>query len=178
MNTTTALKYLVNIFISKKIYISLGLSSLITMSLDKLIEYFDMTKNLVEYKVLISLFILTNIFVFIDFILGISAAKSRKELITSKKWGQTISKILGLILYMSFGFILLYITKFNNTVFCIVNTGIILTIFKEYISIGENIEIIFLKKPYIFTLVDKVFEIIEDKFLNFLKNKTDGQNNK
>lgn len=178
MDTINAFKYIFNILLSKKICISLGLSSLITILLDRLIAYFDMTKNLVEYKILVSLFILTNIFVFIDFILGIFASKSRKEVISSKKWGQTVSKILGIVLYMSFGLTLLYITKFDNNIFVIINTGIILTIFKEYISIGENIEAVFEKKPYIFYLVDKIFELVEDKFFNFFKKVNNGRGNK
>ena len=41
--------------------------------------------------------------------------------------------------------------------------------FREYISIGEGIETINGEKPYLFILSEKIFEILQFKFLNKLK---------
>lgn len=43
--------------------------------------------------------------------------------------------------------------------------------FREYISIGEGIEILFGKKPYLFILGEKIFDIFQFKFLSRLKGK-------
>ncbi len=36
---------------------------------------------------------------------------------------------------------------------------------REFVSIGENIETIYGKKPYIFTLIDKLFTSMEKVFI-------------
>lgn len=39
---------------------------------------------------------------------------------------------------------------------------------REYVSIGESLEILFGKKPYLFTLADKIFEALQLKFFKKL----------
>lgn len=51
------------------------------------------------------------------------------------------------------------------------NIPIILLALREYISIGENIERQYGKKPYMFTLADKIFETLEFKFLKNFKSR-------
>lgn len=46
---------------------------------------------------------------------------------------------------------------------------IILFGFREFISIGENIHSIYGKKPYLFTLGEKIFEVLQFNFLTRLK---------
>lgn len=41
---------------------------------------------------------------------------------------------------------------------------------REFVSIGENIEVIYKKKPYIFVLIDKVFVSMEKTFINKVSN--------
>jgi hypothetical protein len=51
---------------------------------------------------------------------------------------------------------------------------------REFVSIGENIESIYGKKPYIFTLIDKVFTGLEKTFLGKVNSIPEevGENNK
>ena len=51
-----------------------------------------------------------------------------------------------------------FVTFIRNFVF-------IILVLREYISIGENIEKRFGSKPYIFTLAEKLFDIIEKKLI-------------
>lgn len=46
---------------------------------------------------------------------------------------------------------------------------IILFGIREFISIGENIHVIYGKKPYLFTLGEKIFEILQFNFLTKMK---------
>ena len=45
---------------------------------------------------------------------------------------------------------------------------VLLLTFREYISIGEDIEILTGRKYYLFTLAERIFEIFEFKFLKKL----------
>lgn len=47
---------------------------------------------------------------------------------------------------------------------------IILFGFREFVSIGENIHVIYGKKPYLFTLGEKIFEVLQFNFLTKLKS--------
>ena len=49
---------------------------------------------------------------------------------------------------------------------------LVLISLREYVSIGENIERRYDKKPYMFNLAEKIFEILEFKFIK--KIKSDG----
>ena len=46
---------------------------------------------------------------------------------------------------------------------------LILLSLREYVSIGENLERKYNKKPYLFSLADKIFKLLESDFLNKLK---------
>jgi hypothetical protein len=46
----------------------------------------------------------------------------------------------------------------------------IILVFREYISIGENIQKRFGKKPYIFNLAEKIADIIERTLLKKIEN--------
>ena len=41
--------------------------------------------------------------------------------------------------------------------------------FREFISIGEDIEILYGKRPYLFVLAEKIFDTLQFKFLEKLK---------
>lgn len=55
---------------------------------------------------------------------------------------------------------------FNTTYAIITTVPLILVTLREYISIGENIERKYGKKPYIFILVEKIFDALQLKFIN------------
>jgi hypothetical protein len=120
---------------------------------------------LIIISVLLAISIL---FILVDLFLGIRAAKKNKEVITSAGWEKTIGKFLGVGLYLVIAIVVL-IYSVNIVALTFIYTPLFLTILKEFTSIGENLEKITGSKPYLFTVIDKVFEILELKFFNKLK---------
>jgi len=123
-----------------------------------------------EYIFFIVVFI-TGIFVFIDFVTGIIASRYEGESIQSLKWGRTIGKLLGLILYAVIGIVFLLLLPDNFLVKVVVFGIVLLTLINEYISIGENLERRLGKKFYIFTLLDKVFDLLENRFFKLIEKR-------
>lgn len=120
-------------------------------------------------------FIFLLVFLMIaDFWTGIIAARFKGEDITSRGVSYTFYKAFS---YVFFFWMLAEVNKmldgkagwvyeqglFTNAI--IRNVIFIILSFREFISVGENIEKRFGRKPYIFTLATKVVDIIEDKFI-------------
>jgi hypothetical protein len=63
-----------------------------------------------------------------------------------------------------------FVTFIRNFVF-------IILVLREYISIGENIEKRFGSKPYIFSLAEKLFDIIERKVIKKIEDSSVCDNN-
>lgn len=110
----------------------------------------------------------SSLFVIVDMVYGILASRKEGNVIRSDKWGVTISKYVGITLFAVLSIILAVI--FNNfVVMAFIYTPFFLILLREFISIGENIERLNRRKPYIFNLVDRIFTIIEKKFFNSIE---------
>ena len=133
----------------------------------------------------ITFLLLMTVLIIGDFWTGIWAAKHAKEQIVSSKLSFTFYKAFS---YVIFFWILVDIDKmlignegwvfeqgtFTNAI--IRNFIFIILILREFISIGENIERRFGRKPYIFVLANKITEIVETQFIKRFTNR--NENNK
>ena len=122
-----------------------------------------------------------------DFISGIWAAKVNKVEIESKLLAKTFYKCLMIFLFFwilyeidveltqkagSSGKVTNFIVTHAAGFLSYVRTFVfILITLREWLSIGENSYKMFNKKFYIFSLVEKLFEIIERKFLKKVEEK-------
>lgn len=119
------------------------------------------------------------VLILFDLITGIVASRHVGEQIQSTKLVYTFYKVL---MYLLFFWVLeevqriiplddsfLYQQALHVLSFTRGFIFIILTL-REYISVGENIEKRFNKKPYIFTLTEKLAEIIEAKIIRKIED--------
>lgn len=109
-----------------------------------------------------------------DFFTGVMAAKTRGEKRTSKGFSYTIYKFFSSVFFFwmleevnrllhgQTGWVydngLLVNAFIRNFIF-------IILVFREFISIGENIQTTFGRKPYIFILAGKIIDVVEDRFI-------------
>jgi hypothetical protein len=125
--------------------------------------------------------------IIIDLFTGIIASRHvNNEPIKSAKLALTFYKAL---MYALFFWILWEIKKIvsvqdnwmyiqgEHFVTFIRNFVFIILVLREYISIGENIEKRFGSKPYIFTLAEKLFDIIERKIIKKIEDSDFCDNN-
>jgi len=177
MNLSIVINYISKMLICKKSYILISFlfSFLITTGINKIYNifynYIELENGIISFIILFALNILAQIFIIFDFITGIIASKKRGDKIKSSKWGITVGKFFGLFLYFFLSFIILLLLSNNNFVLIMIFSPIILTILKEYISVGENFESMYGKKAYMFTIIDKIFDILENKLFKMIKNK-------
>lgn len=173
MKLTLITKYFLTIFLSKKSYVvgSLLFSFSLVTVLDRFLKYVGEHENNVSIVTLSVLIALTGIFIVADFITGIIASRYEGGRIQSTKWGITIGKLFGVLLYYLMAFVIVSLISDNYFTLTILFGPILLTILKEYISIGENFERVFRKKAYMFTIIDRIFDILEKKFFKTLEDK-------
>lgn len=176
MNIFLAFHYLASVIShSKKSYIlfsiisSLSISCVLDIIYDKIVD----NKTAGALVAMLTVIVIINVFIGIDFVTGIMASRKEKQILNSNKVGATIAKCFGIILYLVVGAVVIIIVPDNYLVETIVFTPIILTMLKEYISIGENLERIYGKKSYMFRIVDKVFDLLEGRFFKNLEDKAD-----
>lgn len=180
MNFMTMSHFYLKLLFSKKSYI-LG-STLLSMSLSGflqlLISQIDTEKITIPIFALLFLTVLTGIFILCDLILGIIASRHEGNRIQSSKFDITIGKFFGLFLYfvLSLFVIIIFSAKYLALVFTF--GPLILTILKEYISIGENLERKLGKKIYMFLIIEKVFDILELKFFKTIDSQEICETNK
>ena len=114
-----------------------------------------------------------------DFFTGVMAAKSRGEKRTSKGISYTFYKFFSvLVFFWMLGEVNRLLEDHGGWLYengMIVNAFVrnfifIILVFREFISIGENVEDTFGKKPYIFVLAGKVVDVVEDKFISKIAN--------
>lgn len=139
--------------------------------LDRLSEHIAEKDSLISLVIFLILVVVTGIFIISDFITGIVASRHDGEPIQSSKWGVTIGKFFGLTLYTVLAALVLLLISNGYLAMTLVFGPVILTILKEYISIGENFEKRFGKKAYMFTVLDRAFDIIEMKFFSVLEKR-------
>lgn len=138
------------------------------------------------------LLILTSILFVCDFFSGVVAsryeaknAKTEEELelkkFKSSRITFTFLKFLMLFLWIwleeSVSERIKDVEYLSNAYELIRTIPIILIALREYVSIGENIQRRYKSKPYMFTLADKIFEILELKFLEKLGGKKEENKN-
>lgn len=101
--------------------------------------------------------------------------KYEKHKFTSIKISHTIFKFIALYLWLLLSFSATQHTQdipfFGAFVDILSIVPILLFGFREYISIGEAMEILHGHKPYIFELGEKIFDALQFKFLKRLKNE-------
>lgn len=184
MNLSLALKYIMSLTVSKKSYLLISFLSsfLLTLGTDKidilnkLYEHIEVKEGVIPLIVYGSLIALTGLFIIADFITGIIASRHEGGRIQSSKWGVTIGKVVGLFLYSCLASVVILLLSNSYIVLTMVFGPVILTLLKEYISIGENFERRFGKKAYMFTIVDKMFDILEMRFFKTLQEKEFDKN--
>lgn len=173
MKLCELMKFMTGLCLSKKPYLLVSAISSVSFGaiMEKIISKLAFEDSIMPLFILAIVALLSVIFIISDFITGIIASRSKGEKIQSGKWGVTTGKFFGLVLYLCLASLLLAVIPGSYIVFTIVFFPLILTILKEFISVGENIEKMYNKKPYIFTAIDRLFDILEMKFFKSLENK-------
>lgn len=173
MKLCELMNFMTGLFLSKKTYLLVSVISSFSFGaiLDKLLPKLAFDESILPLFILTIVAFLSVLFMFADFVTGIIASRNKGEKIESGKWGVTIGKFFGLILYLCLAALLLAVMPSNYIILSIVFIPLILTILKEFISVGENIEKLYNKKPYLFTVIDRIFDILEMKFFKSLSNK-------
>lgn len=123
--------------------------------------------------------ILLGTMIVVDFFTGLIASRYEGHVYESQKVAFTFYKIFS---YFFFFWIVWEVNKaIPEESTLVYNQGRIFLSFirtfvfiilclREYISIGENIQRRFGKKPYIFTLVEKLTELVENKFIKKIED--------
>ena len=115
---------------------------------------------------------ISYIFIMVDLITGVIAQLHLGRKLASIKWGVTVNKFLALAMYSMFAMMIVLFVANDSWLNWVLFAPIIFAILREYLSIGENMATRFNgKKPYIFTLLDKVFGILEKGFIQAIERK-------
>lgn len=115
---------------------------------------------------------ISYIFIMVDLVTGVIAQLHLGRKLASIKWGVTVNKFLALAMYSMFAMMIVLFVANDSWLNWVLFAPIIFAILREYISIGENMATRFNgKKPYIFTLLDKVFGILEKGFIQAIERK-------
>ena len=173
MRISLIYQFFTTLLFSKKSYIvtSLLASMSLTGVLDILSKHANQENTILMVTIFLIFVVLTGLFVMFDLITGIVAARYKGDAISSQKWGVTIGKFVGLTLYSVVAVAILLLIPDNYIVLVLVFGPLILTLLKEYISIGENFEKRFGKKSYMFSVLDRMFDIMELKFFQKMENR-------
>lgn len=178
MNIMDGILYFKGLFTLKLSAIKLGviIAGIMSMLLEHIVSNYD-KEDTPAIMFLAGIVFLSTMFIIADLIVGIIAARHKGEKIVSDKWGTTIGKFLGVMMYSVLAVLLLVSMDNSFVLYTVLYTPLVLSALKEYISIGNNLEKRFDgKKPYIFSLVDKIFELLEFKFFNTLERKLNDNN--
>lgn len=100
-----------------------------------------------------------------DFVTGVAASRSEGENVKSSKITYTIAKFLALGAWICISYQIQCSLGESQWVQFLVSAiatfPLVLMTLREFISIGENIERRHGNKPYIFRLVEKIFDAVE-----------------
>jgi hypothetical protein len=119
--------------------------------------------------ILVSILLMTVEF----FFSGIISKKNKQKL--SSNIGYFAGKLFSLMIYYTLAIILIFMLYNNMIALTIIFGPIILTILKEFTTIGENMQILYGKKSYIFSIIDKLFSILEFKYFKTVEGKETSQ---
>lgn len=120
------------------------------------------------------LIIQTAFLIVMDFLTGIMASQKKENYrgIESGKITYTILKFVMFFVWLWMAYQIKHQTEgiswFEPILSAVTLFPIFLINLREFVSIGENIETTFGNKPYIFRLIDKIFEALEKFFINKL----------
>lgn len=125
--------------------------------------------------------------IMLDNFTGIIASRHEGKRIKSGKLFYTFLKFLTAFLFFwlldeiqsklhvkvlfSDGYLQTFYKGVKESLEIVTYTIFILLSLREWISIGENIERRFGKKFYLFQIVEKIFDIVESRFIKWLENK-------
>lgn len=119
----------------------------------------------------IILIILTCSLITLDFWYGNKASTKKPDYkgVESSKITYTILKFGMFFVWLFLAFSIKHEMKdiewFKYILSAITTFPVFLVNLREFVSIGENIEVIYKKKPYIFVLIDKLFISMEKSFI-------------
>jgi hypothetical protein len=136
----------------------------------------------------VSLITVISTFIILDQLLGTAASlkiaeqakkDNDKQLYEDKKFKSTkvsftIFKFMSLFLWLLLAFTANEYVKDSITLPIIEGLTMIPLLlfgFREYISIGESIEVLYGNKPYLFTLGEKIFQLLQFNFLRKIKDE-------
>jgi hypothetical protein len=173
--------YLSTSFYEKAIIYKHGALASISLLFGMGISWLDFNKN--YFGISLSFIFLYCILVFLDSLTGIIASKYKGGKVESGKLLFTFYKLLFTFLFfwildnvksridakISFSGDSWFYSSAEDFIQIITYSVFTLLSLREWLSIGENIESRFGKKFYLFTLIEKVFDIIESKFLTWLE---------
>ena len=136
-----------------------------------LTSFIQWTLDTTFLGVTIFLVLITFFLILVDFVVGVNAAgKVPGDQKVQHKIAYTMLKCVMFFLWLFIAFSVKHEYKsipwFDYVISAITTFPVFLVNLREFISIGDNIEIIFKKKPYIFTLVDKAFDSLERLFIS------------
>lgn len=135
--------------------------------------------NIIYITVMSTLLFLAVIVSLWDLFTGIKVSKKNGEKIISNKFSKTVIKFQTILGIFALGLFTIILTNSNIISVTIVYSVIFLVIIREYISIGENYEKKNGYKPYFFTLIEKIFQILEIRLLDYFNsNLFKGKKNK
>lgn len=101
----------------------------------------------------------------VDFFTGVVASRHEGEKLKSSKISYTFLKFLVLFIWLCLSYQIQVFIGNSEWLQFLVSTvatfPLVLISLREFVSIGENIERIHGTKPYIFNLVEKIFDAVE-----------------
>jgi len=110
--------------------------------------------------------LLITVLYLVDFLTGVAASRSEGEKVKSKKITYTIVKFMAVAFWIVLAHqiqCMIGDTGWLQWLASAVSTiPLVLITLREFISIGENIERKYGRKPYTFQLVEKLFEGVEN----------------
>lgn len=182
------------LYIKQKLFINAilykhGAMTVSSFSLATIVSFFSVSLRIEDsyFGISTMLILLLSALIFLDSWTGIIASrhegnkvKSGKLLFTFYKFLMSFlffwilhefQNILNLKIKIIQSEYLASFYKLTREVLEIITYSVfILLTMREWLSIGENIERRFNKKFYLFTLIEKIFDIVENKLLKWLDN--------
>lgn len=120
------------------------------------------------------------LFMVVDWFLGVTSSVCiQGQKFKSKKVTYTVIKFVTFFMWLFFvnqaRFAYKDVAYISDIIILIQIFVLILIALREYSSIGENIEQIWGRKPYWFSLIDSITDTLEKSFKNRLKDKIDKE---
>lgn len=181
-------------FITNKLFIGTlvykkGAVLVSSLSLATLINIFSKELQIPDsfFGISLGLICVLSALIMLDNFTGIVASRHEGNRIESGKLFYTFLKFLTAFLFFwlldeiqsklhikvsfSDGYLQTFYKGIKESLEIVTYTIFILLSLREWISIGENIERRFGKKFYLFQIIEKIFDVVESKFIRWLETK-------